>query len=412
VLPSFKRFECWEDGATDYRGADGPIKVTRARNVTGATWAFMAALTETAGVKQLEDYNAESQEGVGLLQQNASGGLRYSAAGGHLGTPLPGLTVVLGTLVTGVTIQKGRAIGITVSGRGGPRTIRAVREVILCAGVFGSAQLLQLSGVGPADHLRSLGINVRADLPVGDNLHDHLFVPMSYLMPSARNRGTASYFASGLTREVLRRGSTWVSRSVFEAVAFVRSSRARDVPDIQLHALPWSYPSPNQDLPVRYRVDPRPHLTLLATMIYPRSRGRVRLASADPAQAPVIDPAYLSDPDDTRLLLEAMQLVRQTMASRTIASEVNGETAPGPDYRHRDDLAEQIPNRATTVYHPVGTCRMGVDERSVVGPDLRVNGIMGLRVADASIMPSITGGNTNAPALMIGEHAARIILRS
>jgi choline dehydrogenase-like flavoprotein len=411
VLPSFKRFEDWEGGADEFRGEGGPIKVTRARDVTGATWAFMAALNETAGVRHIDDYNGESQDGVSLLQQNNADGLRYSAAVGHLDQAPPTLTILLATLVTGVTIRHGTATGVTVLSRAGPRRIRATREVILSAGVFGSAQLLMLSGVGPAAHLRSHGVPVVADLPVGENLHDHMFVPMTYLMPSARHHGSAAYFATGLGREVLRRGTTWVARSVFEAVAFVRSSRAGAVPDIQLHALPWGYPGPNQDAPVRHTVDPRPSLTILATLIYPGSRGTVRLRSADPAAAPLIDPGYLSDPDDTRLLVDAMELVRATMASRMIAAEVHGETSPGFEFPHRDDLAKQVPNRATTVYHPVGTCRMGVDERAVVDPDLRVKGVERLRVADASIMPSITGGNTNAPALMIGEHASAIILR-
>jgi choline dehydrogenase-like flavoprotein len=410
VLPSFKRFEDWEGGGDEFRGEGGPIRVTRARDVTGATWAFMAALNESAGVKQVADYNGESQEGVSLLQQNAADGRRQGASIRYLADAPQNLTLVLASLVTGIEIRNGRATGIIVAGKAGPQTITASREVILSAGVFGSAQLLMLSGIGPAEHLKSLGITVRADLPVGDNLHDHLFVPMSYVMPSARHHGSAAYFAAGLSREMLRRGTTWVARSVFESVAFVRSSQAGPVPDIQLHALPWGYPGPNQDAPVRHKVDPRPSLTVLATLIYPKSRGTLRLASTDPAAAPLIDPGYLSDPDDTRLLLDAMELVRTAMTSPLIASEVRGESSPGPDYPHRDDLEKEVPNRATTVYHAVGTCRMGVDERSVVGPDLRVNGIDALRVADASIMPSITGGNTNAPALMIGEHAATIIL--
>ncbi len=411
VLPSFKRFEDWEGGADDYRGEGGPIKVTRANNVTGATWAFMSALSETAGVKVIDDYNGESQEGVSLLQQNNDHGLRYSASVGHLGEPVPNLTVLLASLVTGVNIRNGRATGVAIENRKGRQTIRANREVILSAGVYGSAQLLMLSGIGPAEHLKSVGIKAVADLPVGDNLHDHMFVPMTYRMPTARHHGSAPYFATGLAKEVLRRGSTWVARSVFESVAFVRSSGADEVPDIQIHALPWGYPGPNQDAPIRHKVDPHPSLTLLATLIYPKSRGTVRLASADPTAAPLIDPAYLSHPDDTRLLLDGMEIVRAAMASKLIAHEVQGETSPGFDYPHRDDLAKEVPNRATTVYHPVGTCRMGVDERAVVDPSLRVRGIDGLRVADCAIIPSIPGGNTNAPALMIGEHAASIILR-
>jgi len=266
-----------------------------------------------------------------------------------------------------------------------------------------------LSGVGPAARLREHGIDVVADLPVGDNLHDHMFVPMTYVMKSARNRGTTPYFAAGLIKEMLR-GDTWMARSVFEAVGFVRSRGASKIPDLQVHALPWSYPFPNQDAPVRHKVDKRPALTIMPTLIYPKSRGTVRLASADPQAAPVIDPAYLSDPDDGELLLDGMELIREVMASSAIAREVSLELSPGGDYPDRPALAKELPNRATTVYHPVGTCRMGSDERAVVDPALRVRGIDGLRVVDASIMPSITGGNTNAPAMMIGEHAAALVL--
>lgn len=410
VLPAFKRMEDWEGGAGELRGAGGPIRVTRASDVTPATEAFMEALADTAGVARNEDYNGETQEGVSLFQQSAHGGLRYSSSVGYLDDHgLANLEVATGCQVTRVVIANGRATGVEVVTKAGTATIHATREVVLAAGTFGSAQLLMLSGVGPAVHLREHGIEVHADLPVGDNLHDHMFVPMSYLMKSARNRGTAPYFAAGVIKEMVR-GGTWVGRSVFEAVAFVRSSMAGQVPDIQIHALPWGYPGPNQDAPIRHKVDPRPSLTLMATLIYPKSRGTLRLASADPAAAPVIDPGYLSDPDDRRLLLDAMDLVRDVMANKLVADGVTGELSPGPDFPDRAALAPELLNRATTVYHPVGTCRMGVDERAVVDPELRVRGIEGLRVVDASIMPTITGGNTNAPAMMIGEHGATLML--
>ena len=409
VLPSFKRFEDWEDGATAFRGSGGPVKVTRQKDLTPASSAFIEALAATAGVKKIDDYNGEAQEGVAVCQQNASGGLRYSSSIGYLDRRgLPGLTVTTGAFVTRVVIEAGRATGVEVLTQAGRGIIRAAREVILCAGVFGSPQLLMLSGVGPAGHLRQHGITVVADLPVGDNLHDHLFVPMTYCMTSARNRGTTPYFAGGVLREAIRGGS-WMGRTVFEVLGFVRSSRASDVPDLQIHVLPWSYPFPNQDAPVRHKVDKRCALTIMPTLIYPKSRGTLRLASADPSAAPVIDPGYLTDPDDTRLLLEGMELTRAVMASKIIADQVSLELSPGPRYPDRAALAAELPNRATSVYHAVGTCRMGTDERAVVDPELRVRGIDGLRVADASIMPSITGGNTNAPAMMIGEHAARLM---
>ena len=410
VLASYKRMENWEDGASELRGAGGPIQVTRQRDLTPASEAFIEALIETAGVKRNDDYNGAEQEGAGIFQQSVDKGLRYSSSVGYLDDHgLPNLTVLTGAAVGRVTIDRGRATGVEVVTKKGRGTIRASKEVILAAGAFGSPHLLMLSGVGPAAHLREHGIEVHADLPVGDNLHDHMFVPMTFVMDTARNKGTAPYFAKGVAKEWTK-GGTWVARSVFEAVGFVRSGEAGDVPDMQIHALPWSYPFPNQDAPVRHKVDKRPALTIMPTLIYPKSRGTVRLASADPAAAPLIDPGYLSEPDDARLLLDGIELVREVMANKNIAGDVKAELSPGPSYPDRPALAKELPNRATTVYHPVGSCRMGSDERAVVDPALRVRGIEGLRVADASIMPSITGGNTNAPSMMIGEHAATLIL--
>ena len=410
VLPSFKRMEDWEGGASALRGGGGPIKVTRQQDLTQASERFLEALADTAGVPRIDDYNGESQEGAAVFQQNVSGGLRYSSSVGYLDDHgLPDLTVRTGAHVQRVVIEGGRAVGVEVAGPAGRETIRAGREVILCAGVYGSPQLLMLSGIGPAPHLREHGIEVIADLPVGDNLHDHMFVPMTYVMKTARNRGTTPYFVGGIMKEAVR-GGTWMGRTVFEACGFVRSGQAGDIPDIQLQALPWSYPFPNQDAPTRHKVDKRCALTIMTTLIYPQSRGTLRLASADPAAAPVIDPGYLTEPGDSEVLLDGMELVRAVMSSKLIAGDITLELSPGREFGDRAALARELPNRATSVYHPVGTCQMGVDERAVVDPGLRVLGVDGLRVADASIMPSVTGGNTNAPAMMIGEHCASLML--
>jgi choline dehydrogenase-like flavoprotein len=403
--------EDWEDGPSELRGGGGPIRVTRQRDLTDASEKFIQAMAGTAGVARIDDYNGAAQEGISVMQQNAAGGLRYSSSIGYLDSRgLPGLTVLTGRHVTRIVIEGGRAVGVEVTAATGRETIRAGREVIVCAGVFGSPQLLMLSGVGPAAHLRSHGIDVVADLPVGDNLHDHMFVPLTYVMKTARNRGTTPYFVGGILSEAVR-GDTWMGRSVFEVVGFVRSALAGRVPDIQIHALPWSYPFPNQDAPARHKVDKRSALTVFSTLIYPKSRGTLRLASADPAADPVIDPGYLTEPDDTAVLLDGMELIREAMHGGLIAGDIELELSPGPDYPDRAALAREVPNRATSVYHAVGTCRMGMDERAVVDPALRVLGIDGLRVADASVMPAITGGNTNAPAMMIGEHCASLMLR-
>ncbi len=410
VLPSFKRFESFEDGGDDYRGGSGPIKVIRARELTPASQSFIDALSETASVKKNPDYNGAEQEGVSLFQQSNSDGLRYSAAVGYLDDRPANLTVLAKTQVARIVIEKGRASGVEVLGGNKRRIIRATREVVLSAGVYGSPQVLMLSGIGPADHVRAFGIDIVADLPVGDNLHDHLFVPMSFAMPTAVRKPSPGYFARAFIKENLRNNSTWLARSVFEVVAFVRTPYADAVPDLQLHVLPWSYPSPNQDAPIRHKPDPRRSLTIMSTLIYPKSRGTFRLASADPTAAPVIDPNYLDEQGDIDVLVSGLELIRETMASRSISTAVDTEVSPGLGYPTRAALATEVLNRATTVYHPVGTCRMGVDDRAVVDPSLRVVGVEGLRVADASIMPSIVGGNTNAASMMIGEHCAQIML--
>ncbi len=410
VNAAYKRMEDFEDGENAFRGAGGPIRVTRNRIPQEGSLQFLQATADTIGCAVLDDYNAESQEGVSRMQQNAAGGWRYSASRGYLHEAATTLELQSEVLVTKVVIEDGRARGVEVVDPDGTRrTVRAGKEVILSAGFVGSAQLLMLSGVGHAAHLKEHGIDVVADLPVGDNLHDHLFHALTFQASSSRNRGTAPYFAWGLARELVRPGTTFMANSVFEVLAFLRTSQARDVPDLQLHLLPWAYVSPNQDEPIRHKVDKRTSLTVLTTLIYPKSRGTLRLASADPTAAPLIDFQYLADPADLEVLGEGSEMVREIFASPAFKGSVKGETHPGEKLRGQE-LRDAILNRATSVYHGVGTCRMGVDELAVVGPDLKVRGVEGLRVCDASIMPSITGGNTNAPCVMIGEMGARLVL--
>jgi choline dehydrogenase-like flavoprotein len=384
--------------------------VIKQRDIAPASAAFIEALAETTGVPVIDDYNAAGQEGAGVFQMSARAGLRFSSSEAyvHRRSGEKNLEMRTGATVLRVVIEGGRAVGIEILVGGERQIVRARREVVLSAGVFGSPHILMLSGVGPAAHLREHGIDVVSDLPVGDNLHDHLFVPLTFLAPSAIHRGTPWHFFSGMISEATRGGS-WFGRTVFEGAGFVRSSGANGVPDMQIHSLPWAYPSPNQDLPVRPVVDQRPALTIMPTLIYPKSRGEVRLASKDPTAAPLIDPHYLEDPDDTRLLLEGIKLTREVAASKRLSGVIKGELHPGPAFADDAAMARELPTRIHTVYHPVGTCRMGSDERAVVDAKLRVRGVEGLRVADASIMPTITGGNTNAPSLMIGERCAELM---
>lgn len=331
VLPSFKKFESFEDGANQFRGDAGLIKVIRARDLTPASESFMQALTETTGAARNLDYNGAEQEGVSLFQQSNSNGLRSSTAVGYLDDRPKNLTVLPNTQVVRILIENGRATGVEYRTDHGTEVLRADREVILSAGTFGSPHLLMLSGIGPADHLRAFDIDVAADLPVGDNLHDHLFVPMSFAMPTAVNRSSPGYFARAFVRESLRNNSTWLARSVFEVVSFLRTPYSTGIPDLQLHVLPWGYPGPNQDAPIRHVPDPRRSLTILVTMIYPQSRGTLRLTSPDPTASPAIDPNYLAEQQDIDTLAHGMELTREVMSAKSIADVVDTEISPAPN---------------------------------------------------------------------------------
>src|SRR3954447_21945636 len=338
VNAAYKRMEDFEDGANDYRGAGGPIKVGRNKMPPEGTLQFIQATSDALGVKVLDDYNADSQEGIARMQQNTADGLRYSASRGYIhNLDVPTLELQSEVLVTKIVIENGRAVGVAVVDKdGSTRIVRAGKEVILAAGFVGSSQLLMLSGIGRAQHLTDNGITTIADLPVGDNLHDHMFHAMTFHATSATMRGNARFFAKGVAKELVRPGKTFLANSVFESVGFVRTSAATDVPDPQLPLLPGSYVPPNQDEPIRHDVDPRPALTVLATLIYPRSRGTVRLASGDPMDAPLIDPRYLSDPSDLEVLGEGSEMVREIMGGAVFGGTVKDEIHPGSELRGQD----------------------------------------------------------------------------
>lgn len=410
ILPLYKRIEDYSGGASEYRGVGGPIKVMKRDQLRPVSEAFVEAVSEVCQVPVLDDYNAGEQEGASIYQMSAKDGLRYSTSEGyiHPAHARPNFHVESGATVLRVELDGRRARRVVYSVAGKQHVATAGREIVLSAGVIGSAQILMLSGIGPAAQLKAHGISAIEDLPVGQNLHDHLFFPLVYLAPSARHRGTPLYFLGGMLKEYTS-GNTWFAKTVFEGAAFVKSAASSRIPDLQLHSLPWAYPAPNQDAPGIPDVDKRAALTVMPTLIYPKSRGEMRLLSADPLAAPHIDPNYLAEPEDLEFLVRGIELTREIMASPKIAGELRGELEPGEAFSSGEKLRNEIRNRICTVYHPVGTCRMGVDERAVVDPQLRVRGIEGLRVADAAIMPSITGGNTNAPCILIGEKAADLL---
>ena len=413
VLPFYKKLEDHEDGETEYHGAGGPIRVSRhpEDQISPVSVAFTKAVSAVCDVPILDDFNAGNQNCASMMHMSCRNGLRSGTGEAYVQPSLsrPNFSLEMRALVQRVVIENGRATGVEYEQSGKRVVARATREVILSGGAIGSAQILMLSGVGPAEHLHKHGIELKLDLPgVGKNLHDHILVPLVFRAPTSLHRGTAAHFLGGMLKEYVV-GNNWFGRSVFEACAFVKSRPEAPIPDLQLHTLPWGYPDPNQDGAERAYVDPGHCLSVLPTLLYPKSRGEVLLQSSDASDAPHIDPAYLKEPEDLQFLIDAIRKCREICSHPEMAQHLGEELAPGADRESDAELTEEIKLRAGTVYHPVGTCKMGIDEMAVVDPRLRVHGIEGLRVVDASIMPEITGSNTNAPSMMIGERAAALI---
>ncbi|MBW2719745.1 MAG: GMC family oxidoreductase N-terminal domain-containing protein [Deltaproteobacteria bacterium] len=413
ILPFFRKLENHEDGETAYHGAGGPIQVTRhpADQVSPVSNAFVRAASAVCGIPVGDDFNAENQHCASIYQMSASKGVRSGTAEAYVHPSLdrPNFTLEVRALVRRVVIESRRATGVEYEQPAGVTVAHARREVIVSGGAIGSPQILMLSGIGPAEHLREHGVEVKLDLPgVGKNLHDHLFFPITYRAPTSLHRGAAPHFFAGMVKEYLF-GNGWFGRTVFEGGAFIKSRDDAPIPDIQIHTLPWGYPTPNQDGPERPDIDTGHCLTVMPTLIYPKSRGELLLTSNRPAETPHIDPHFLEEPEDLQLLLTAIRKCREICAHAEMAEHLGEELTPGAARASDAELTEEIRLRAMTVYHPVGSCKMGVDEMAVVGPTLKVRGIEGLRVADASIMPHVTGGNTNAPSMMIGERAAALV---
>ncbi len=413
VLPFYKRLENHEAGETEYHGAGGPIHITRhpEEQLSPVSRAFMRATSAVCGIPVLDDFNAENQNCASTYHMSASHGVRSSTAEGYIMPSLerPNFHLEIHAHVQRIVVYKGRATGVEYDQNGNISTVNAAREVILSAGAIGSPQILMLSGIGSAEHLRERDIEVCHDLPgVGKNLHDHLFVPLVYRAPTSLHRGTPFHFFGGMIKEYTV-GNGWFGRTVFEAGAFIKTRDQEPIPNLQVHTLPWGYPDPNQDGPERPHVDTGNCLCVMPTLIYPKSRGEILLTSSDPHAAPHIDPHFLEAPEDHQVLLDGIRKCREICEHPELAEHLREELTPGATRASDEELTAEIKLRATTVYHPVGTCKMGVDPMSVVDPRLKVRGLEGLRVADASIMPQITGGNTNAPSMMIGERAAALI---
>ncbi len=408
LFPYFLRAEDNARGASAYHGAGGPLAVQDLRYKSEHAKLFIEAAIRRGAVAN-DDFNGPKQEGVGFYQVTQRDGQRCSVADGYLASKPGNLTIVTNALVTGLVIEGGRAAGVTYRSDGHEETVRAEAEVILAAGAIGTPQLLMLSGIGPADHLRDQGLYVIADSPaVGANLTDHPSVPVLWSTPSlkglwenTRNRDVARW-------KVTHKGP--LTSNIAEAGGFARSDPRLSAPDLQWHVLPVGFREQGLSDPARRA------MTVLVTLVDVASRGKLTLASRDPRHRPLIDPGYLSDVRDLSALAVGVRVARDYGTAAPLARICAGELAPGDGVHTDHEMRDFIRSAIVTTYHPAGTCAMGGDDRryrsrqeSVVDPLLRVRGVDGLRVVDASVMPTLPRGNTNAPTVAIAERAADLI---
>jgi choline dehydrogenase len=391
VLPYFRRSETFAGGASAYRGGDGPVSVLTHPDPTPVARALFAAGTEI-GLRDgggTFDYNAAEQEDTVFFYQTTKNPdrTRSSSATAYLrpAAGLANLTIRDRSLATRLIIAGGRVVGLEYVRDGSTEQVRAEHEVIVSGGAFESPHLLMLSGIGPADQLRRHGIEVLVDLPgVGANLQDHMILPVAYLSTGFQDAEATLIAETGFFTRTAGQGP-------------------EESPGLQMKfgGLKFVPPDLNQD---------GPGFAFAPVLTQPRSVGSVRLSSAVPTRRAAVDPGYLTDPADVDTLLAGLQTARALAGSRAFEPFTKAEIAPGPQARTRAELTEYVRGYAGTLWHPVGTCRMGVGEDAVVDPRLRVHGVPGLRVADASVMPRIVAGNTNAATLMIGEKAADLVI--
>ena len=408
VLPYFKKSMNQERGPSDYHGVNGPLEVEDPKSGNELFAAFMQAGQET-GIPYNPDFNGAAQEGIGPYQVTIGKGRRSSAATAYL-TPIitrANLRVETNALVSKVLFDKHRATSVRYIQNKKVKEAVAGKEIILCGGAVQSPQILQLSGVGDSEELKRFGLEVVKHLPgVGKNLQDHLDVSVQHFCTRPVTLFSQSRFHSKmltLLQYLLFRNGLGASNGL-EAGAFVKTDPALERPDVQLHFIP-------SFMLDHARVDAPDHGYMLhACQLRPESRGYVALNSTDPKDPPAIQPNYLSAPKDLEVLIKAVKICRNIFAASSFDPYRGAEYLPGPNIQTDEELASYIRQTAETIYHPVGTCRMGHDANAVVDPQLRVRGVQGLRVVDASVMPTLIGGNTNAPTMMIAEKAADMIL--
>jgi choline dehydrogenase-like flavoprotein len=405
VLPLFRRSEDNARGESEYHGAGGPLSVSD-HEAPPVAQAFVDATAARCKVAVNADFNGAEQEGAGYYQLTARRGLRVSTAVAFL-DPVrtrENLTVITGALATSLVVDGDRVTGVRIRTAKGEQTIEGT-EIILAGGAIGSPHLLLLSGIGPADELREAGVESRHDLPlVGKHLEDHLLAAVVHRSPTSRKLSVPNLLW-WIAQHRMSGGSGPLGLPPVPVGAFVRSRPEEAVPDIQFH-----FAAAGLNLPTDAGVKVKfgRYASILPGLIYPRSHGEVRLRSADPTAAPAIDPQYFRDPADLEHLVTGIKLSREIAATAPLSSTLGEEELPGPGVKTDDDLRAFVRATCNTIFHPVGTCGIG----RVVDHDLRVKGLRGLRIADASVMPKIIGGNTNAPTIMIAEKAADLALNS
>ncbi len=414
VAPYFRKSESYAGGADDFRGGDGPLKVEEVSHRDPTNNAVLSAFAEL-GVPLVADYNGPDQHGAFYYQTTIHQGKRCSAAAAFLRPAMsrPNLSVITGALCRRILFGGKVARGVEIERGGRIETISAQREVILSAGAYHSPKLLMLSGIGPGAHLQAMGIDVLHNSSgVGANLQDHYILTMSWRLREGSYSYNQQLGGMRLLWNVLRyaaSGTGPMTIPVAQTGAFVKSDPVLDRPDIQFHCLPVTGDldlAMNGEKPTLSKY---PGLTLGPNILRPESRGRLLLTSADPAAVPDIVHNYLEAPEDQRLSVKAMRMARDLVRAPSLARLIDGEVYPGAAKDSDEALIEYAQRFGNTGYHPVGTCRMGLDDDAVLDPQLRVKGVERLRVADASIMPRLVSGNTNAPAIMIGEKAADLI---
>ncbi|EKF40947.1 GMC family oxidoreductase [Nitratireductor indicus] len=409
VLPVFRKSEDYYLGADDMHGAGGEWRVEEAR----VRWDILDAFQEAAeslGIPRVDDFNRGSNEGSSYFRVNQRGGVRWNASKAFL-KPIRhrrNLRIETGAHVRRLVVRDGRVSGVAYTQNGMEREAACRREVVLSAGAIGSPHILELSGIGRGEVLQKAGLPVVHEMPsVGENLQDHLQLRCAYKVSGIRTLNEQASKLSGkaaIALEYLLRRSGPMSMAPSQLGLFTRSDDTRETPNLQYHVQPLSLDKFGDP------VHPFPAFTASVCNLRPDSRGSVHAVSGDFRAQPAIRPNYLSTESDRQVAADSIRLTRRIVDQPALQRYRPEEFKPGPAYQSEEELVEAAGNVGTTIFHPVGTCRMGTDAGSVVDPQLRLRGLSGLRIADASIMPTITSGNTNSPTLMIAEKAASMIL--